>query len=57
MVNSTRACAEQSAAPTATEPIAQPRLDQLSEQIGRSTPLCILEGAEIVYLALSGTSA
>ena len=57
MVNSTRACAEQSAAPTATEPIAQPRLDQLSEQIGRSTPLCILEGAEIVYLAPSGTSA
>ena len=34
-------------------PIEQPRLDQL----GRSTSLYILDGAEIVYLAPSGTSA
>jgi IclR family transcriptional regulator, pca regulon regulatory protein len=46
-----------SAGVQAAVPIAQPRLDQLSEQIGRSTPLCILDGAEIVYLAPSGTSA
>jgi DNA-binding IclR family transcriptional regulator len=32
----------------AAVPIARPRLDQLSELIGRSTPLCILDGAEIV---------
>jgi DNA-binding IclR family transcriptional regulator len=38
-------------------PIEQPRLDQLSEQLGRSTSLCILDGAEIVDLAPSGTSA
>jgi DNA-binding IclR family transcriptional regulator len=41
----------------AAVPIAQPRLDQLSEQLGRSTSLCILDGAEIVDLAPSGTSA
>ena len=46
-----------SAGVQAVVPIAQPRLDQLSEQLGRSTSLCILDGAEIVYLAPSGTSA
>ena len=46
-----------SAGVQAAVPIAQPRLDQLSEQLGRSTSLCILDGVEIVYLALSGTSA
>ena len=28
-------------------PIEQPRLDQLSEQIGQSTSLCMLDGASI----------
>ena len=36
-----------SAGVQAAVPIAQPRLDQLSEQIGQSTSLCMLDGASI----------